>query len=326
MSISSSKTFMHLSLVKPRGWSHKSGQYAFINIPSIRTFEWHAFSIASSPNSEYLQFMIKKAGDWSDKLIDTFYDIKEQSYKQSVGDIVDSQYEDEFRKYLMQMNDDITEEIVKRNMAIFPKVFVSESVSAPAEMAARRRRLILVGAGSGIAPFLAFLDDQKVRAQGGRMRDGEIAASYREEFASTEKAHLIFASRDASQFSWLSPYINKIMSNDQLFDKVVLHMHLTGTKCNTLPSFLFWRAFLLLENMKRQQNRQTMNMIVGSSIQLKVGRPNFDNIIQTIHKNEPGDYFVYVCGADQIVKQTMAACNKVSKDSQDKFILKYEVF
>lgn len=322
VSIVTTKNFMHLSLVKPPGFTYKSGQYAFINCPAIHPLQWHPFSIASSPNSQYLCFMIKKAGDWTNKLIDTFYDIKEQSFK----DTIDSAYDKEFRQYLMQMNVEITEEVIKTNKVIFPKVFVSKPVSAPAEMAANRRRIILIGAGSGIAPFLAFLDDQQVKAEGGRMRDGELAKSYVEEFRSTEKCHLILTSRDADQFSWLSPYLDRIMRKDTIFEKIQLHLYLTSTKCNTLPSFLFWRSFLLREQKKKAGLSHSANPIVGSSISLNVGRPNFEKIIADINKRDPGDFFCYACAPDIIVNQAMAACNKITAEGKDTYTLRYEIF
>jgi hypothetical protein len=270
--------------------------------------------------------MIKKAGDWTNKLIDTFYDIKEQSFKDSIETMINTKYDKEFRNYLMQMNVEITEEVIKRNKVIFPKVYVSKPVSAPAEMAAKRRRIILIGAGSGIAPFLAFLDDQQVKAEGGRMKDGELAKSYKEEYRSTEKAHLILTSRDADQFSWLSPYLDRIMQKDSLSDKVELHLYLTSTNCESLPSFLFWRSFLLREQKKRAGFGHSANPIVGSSVNLNVGRPNFEKIIGDIHKRQPGDFFVYACAPDIIVNQAMAACNTINKEGKDTFMLRYEIF
>jgi hypothetical protein len=326
VSIVSTKTFIHLSLVKPKGYTWKSGQYAFLNIPAINVLQWHPFSIASSPNGEYLCFMIKKAGDWTDKLIDTFYDIKMESFKDSIEAMVDSKFDQEFREYLMQMQMEITEDVLKRNKVIFPKVFVSKSVSAPAEMAQRRKRIILIGAGSGIAPFLALLDDQQVAAEGGRKRDGELAKSYIEEYKHTDKAHLILTSRDADQFSWLSPYMDRILSEDAISDKIVLHLYLTSTKCNTLPSFLFWRAFLLREQKKKQGLLHSVNPIVGSNTTLNVGRPNFEKIIAEIHAKQAGDFFCYACAPMIIVNQAMAACNKISEEGKDTFTLRYEIF
>ena len=183
----------------------------------------------------------------------------------------------------------------------------------------------MVGAGSGIAPFLAFLDDQQIKAEGGRMREGDLAKSYREEYALWEKAHLILTSRDADQFSWMSPYLDRIMSNDKISNKVELHLYLTSTKCNTLSSFLFWRAFLLKQN-KQSSLLQSRNPIVGSSIHINIGRPKFDRIIEDIHKKESGDFYVYVCAPDFIVNPVMKSCDKISKESNDHYLIRYEIF
>ena len=326
VSVVSTRDFLHLSLIVPNGYTWKSGQYAFINIPCISKLEWHPFSIASSPNGNYLCFMIKRAGDWTGKMIDIFYDIKMNSFKETVESLVDSKFDKEFREYLMQMQVEITGDIIRKNKTIFPKINISKSVSAPAEMAARRRRIILIGAGSGIAPFLALLDDQQVAADGGRKRNGVLAASYKEEYRDTEKAHLILTSRDADQLSWLSPYLNKIMSNDGLTDKVELHLYLTSTKCNTLPSFLFWRSFLLREQKKKAGLLHSVNTITGSKTHLNLRRPNFEKIIAEIHAKEPGDFFCYACAPPVIVNQAMAACNKISEEGKDTYLLRYEIF
>jgi hypothetical protein len=255
---------MYISLVKPKGYKYKSGQYAFINIPSVSIFQWHPFSIASSPNGKYLCFMVKKAGDWSNKWIDNFYDIKEKSFRDQCQNLIDTRYDKELRSYLMQMNVDITDETVELNKKLFPSVYISDPISAPAELAAMRRRIIMIGAGSGIAPFLAFLDDQQIKAEGGRRKNGDLAQSYQPEFSGYDKAHLILTSRDADQFSWLSPFLNRILQNDSILDKITLHLYLTSTTCNTLPSFLFWRAFLMREKKKRDVFGQSANPIVGS--------------------------------------------------------------
>merc|ERR1719316_1008647 len=38
------------------------GGYAFINVPAISTFEWHPFSLCSSPLDGYAQMCIKNMG------------------------------------------------------------------------------------------------------------------------------------------------------------------------------------------------------------------------------------------------------------------------
>jgi len=226
-------------LVKPQGYKWKSGQYAFINIPSIHPLQWHPFSIASSPNGKYLSFMIKRAGDWSGKLIDQFYQIKENEYEKKFEGNVPEEYKEDLWAYLMEMSIDVNEEDVRKHKKMFPKVYVSKAISAPAEMAAYRRRLIMIGAGSGIAPFLSLLDDQQMAAQ----NNHKLAQTQEEEFKYIEKAHLVFISRDADQFSWLSPYIDKMMDSEVFNQKLELHLYLTSTEYSSIPSFIFWRAF-----------------------------------------------------------------------------------
>ena len=275
--------------------------------------------------SQYLCFMIKRLGDWTGRLIDRFYQIKESSYISESSAFANNQENKEFKNFLMQMHLQLTDEIVSKNKALYPKIFVSSAISAPAEMAANRRKLIMVGAGSGIAPFLAFLDDQQIKAERGLANKDNVNENYREEFALWEKAHLILTSRDADQFSWISPYLDRIMSNDKISNKIELHLYLTSTKCNTLSSFLFWRAFLLQQNQKSSVNN-SKDSIVGTSIRINIGRPNFDTIINEIHRRDAGNYYVYICAPETIINSVMKTWSKISNDSKDKYLIRYEIF
>ena len=58
-------------------------------------------------------------------------------------------------------------DLVENNKKLFPKIYVSRLISAPAEMAASKRNLIFIGTGSGIASFLAFLDYHQILARSG---------------------------------------------------------------------------------------------------------------------------------------------------------------
>jgi len=166
VSISSSKNFMHITLKVPKGYTWKSGQFAFINVPSVRKFEWHPFSIASSPNGKYLSFMIKRAGDWTGELIDKFYQTKKESFcidknlsnserlKATISGICSEKYQDELRDFIMQMNlgnhDDVSNKEESSNTNFldlpisskYPTINISKPISAPAEMAVKRKKII----------------------------------------------------------------------------------------------------------------------------------------------------------------------------------------
>lgn len=167
-SFSNGGNFMFLNLIKPKSYTFKPGQYAFINIPEISRWQWHPFSIASSPNNDFMVFMIQNSGDYTKKLLNYMYDIKKKSFDKSSLGAVGPRYQQALQEYMISMKIcDISLDLVENNKRIFPKIYVSRPISAPAEYAALRKNLILVGAGSGIAPFLAFLDDQQILVRGG---------------------------------------------------------------------------------------------------------------------------------------------------------------
>lgn len=54
--------------MKKMHFDYISGQYVFISCPFIANFEWHPFTISSSPDEDFFSVHIRKAGDWTSKL------------------------------------------------------------------------------------------------------------------------------------------------------------------------------------------------------------------------------------------------------------------
>lgn len=54
----------------PRTFPYLAGQYCELKLPSLSRFEWHPFTIASSPHESEMLFFVKKSGDWTTKLHD----------------------------------------------------------------------------------------------------------------------------------------------------------------------------------------------------------------------------------------------------------------
>eukprot|EP00121_Abeoforma_whisleri_P001195 Awhi_evm1s1062 len=68
--VGKNQDIVHLVATKPKvGFSYLAGSYAFIKVPGINNVEWHPFTIASTPLDEHLEFYIKNAGDWTNKLM-----------------------------------------------------------------------------------------------------------------------------------------------------------------------------------------------------------------------------------------------------------------
>ncbi|CAB3980388.1 NADPH oxidase 5 isoform X1, partial [Paramuricea clavata] len=68
----------HLVIKRPPNFQYKPGDYVIINIPQIAKYEWHPFTISSSPDlTGYVWLHIRGVGTWTKKLYD-FYEEKEE--------------------------------------------------------------------------------------------------------------------------------------------------------------------------------------------------------------------------------------------------------
>ena len=78
VSVSSDCSYAMIYFEKPKDYKLVHGQYVFFNVPEVNPLQWHPFSVASSPSSPHLVLMIKKAGDWTAKLIKILYERKKK--------------------------------------------------------------------------------------------------------------------------------------------------------------------------------------------------------------------------------------------------------
>ncbi|KAI0213699.1 NADPH oxidase 5 [Lamellibrachia satsuma] len=61
----------HLVIEKPDNFHHQPGDYVYVKIPTITKYEWHPFTISSSPEMpDHLWLHIRSMGDWTNKLYD----------------------------------------------------------------------------------------------------------------------------------------------------------------------------------------------------------------------------------------------------------------
>ncbi|XP_026735659.1 NADPH oxidase 5 isoform X2 [Trichoplusia ni] len=63
----------HLVVKRPPLFDFHAGDYVFVNIPAIATYEWHPFTISSAPELEgYLWLHIRGVGEWTNRLYSYF--------------------------------------------------------------------------------------------------------------------------------------------------------------------------------------------------------------------------------------------------------------
>jgi predicted ferric reductase len=68
-----SSQVISLVIKRPPHFAFKPGDYLFINIPAIATFEWHPFTISSAPEqTDEFSLHIRVVGHWTSKLFEYF--------------------------------------------------------------------------------------------------------------------------------------------------------------------------------------------------------------------------------------------------------------
>lgn len=55
--------------MKKQGFTMKSGQYIFLQCPSVSHLEWHPFTLTSAPEEPFFSVHVRAVGDWTQKFI-----------------------------------------------------------------------------------------------------------------------------------------------------------------------------------------------------------------------------------------------------------------
>jgi ferredoxin-NADP reductase len=146
-------------LNKPKGFRMVHGQFIYINVPSVNLFQWHPFTIASSPDNPYLILMIKRAGDWTNKLVDLMFERKKQMMKFNGLNFHEFEDYDVFN-LLHDLHQEIPlKDMRLRNRIYYPKINIGPACTTPNDTFIDRRNIVLIGAGSGISPYLPLLEE-----------------------------------------------------------------------------------------------------------------------------------------------------------------------
>ncbi|XP_064628369.1 cytochrome b-245 heavy chain-like [Lineus longissimus] len=111
--------------LKKKGFRMESGQYIFLKCPSISHFEWHPFTLTSSPQEDFFSVHIRLVGDWTEALA-----------KACIGN------EKEIRP-----------------TSQLPKLAVDGPFGTASEDVYEYQVDVLVGAGIGVTPFASLLKD-----------------------------------------------------------------------------------------------------------------------------------------------------------------------
>jgi len=210
-----------------------------------------------------------------------------------------------------------------------PKVYLSYPISSPAVLAKEREHVMFIGAGAGIATFLCFVDREFIKSTRSRSESAGDLSIQKVEKPKNKKMDLVFICREIEHMRWMAKYLNAVLTVPEMTDKMRFHIYITvKLESNNISSFLFWRAMIMY-------NREQENISHrGSSLVIKLGRPNFERFIQDVCiDNLVRTHHIYACGPKVMTKKIEGIVNKSnsqpsssSKENKTKIIFNYEIF
>ncbi|KAI1318278.1 hypothetical protein EDD11_006974 [Mortierella claussenii] len=313
---------IELQIQKP-SFKYKPGQYLFINVPDVSKYQWHPFTITSSPFEDYVSVHIRQVGDWTRALGTRMGVEKEEREGRGGGGaggsgarVVQAAAVSKSRhEKNIELLDDRGEEIRVRAGFSMPDVKIDGPFGAPTEDVFDHEIVVLVGSGIGVTPFASILRDIWYRANNNMP-------------LKTKRIEFYWVCRDLASLKWFQSLLATI-EQSMLNVKLKIHIYCTAVM---KPDQHHNIALHLHDDYSGADT------ITGLQALTNFGRPNFGAIFSELRQGitdgtyMPGanqelvvDVAVFFCGPGAMAKSLRKESRIQSKNGV-KFSFRKEHF
>ncbi|KAF3430880.1 hypothetical protein FNV43_RR25610 [Rhamnella rubrinervis] len=301
-----------LHMTKPQGFKYKSGQYMFVNCAAVSPFEWHPFSITSSPGDDYLSVHIRTLGDWTQQLKTVFSEVCQPPPAGKSG--------------LLRAD------LQGGNNPSFPKILIDGPYGAPAQDYKKYEVVLLVGLGIGATPMVSIVkdiinnmkskdDDEALSLEGGsESSSGKAANTWSSTTTSkkgfrTRKAYYYWVTREQGSFDWFKGIMNEVAEMDE---KGAIELH---NYCTSVYEEGDARSALIAMLQSLHHAKNGVDVVSGTRVKSHFAKPNWRQVYKRIALQHPGARVgVFYCGAPALTKEL----NKLASDFSHKTSTKFE--
>ncbi|KAK1607607.1 hypothetical protein QYE76_031280 [Lolium multiflorum] len=306
-----------ITMSKPCGFRYRSGQYVFLQCPTISPFEWHPFSITSAPGDDYISVHIQTRGDWTQELKHIFV-------------------ENYFSPCLPRRAS--FGELGMAEQKSPPRLLVDGPYGAPAQDFRNYDVLLLVGLGIGATPFISILRDllnnikladelMDIAMETSRSEDisntfsVSTAGSNKRRVYRTSRAHFYWVTREPGSFEWFKGVMDEVAEMDK---KGVIELH------NYLTSVYEERdARTTLLSMVQALNhaKHGVDIVSGTRVRTHFARPNWKEEFTRIASKHPSSTVgVFYCGKPTLAKELKKLSLDMSHKTTTRFHFHKEYF
>ncbi|KAK6236608.1 hypothetical protein SCA6_011945 [Theobroma cacao] len=308
---------------KPPGFKYKSGQYIFLQCPSISPFEWHPFSITSAPGDECLSVHIRTVGDWTQELKRVFTDVNDSPFVIGRARFGQPGHIDQNGQ---------------------PKLLVDGPYGAPAQDYRNYDVLLLAGLGIGATPFISILRDllNNSRAEDQMSSTTEMTRSDdswnslassnftakssstnggKKKPQRTRNAYFYWVTREPGSFEWFKGVMDEVAEMDHK-GQIELHNYLTSVYEEGDA-----RSTLITMVQALNHAKHGVDILSGTRVRTHFARPNWKEVFSKIASKHPhATVGVFYCGMPVLAKELKKLSRELSHKTSTRFEFHKEYF
>ncbi|NWW95556.1 NOX5 oxidase, partial [Rhynochetos jubatus] len=305
----------HLVIQRPQFFHYKPGDYIYLNIPAIATYEWHPFTISSAPEQqETLWLHIRSLGQWTNKLYEYFQ--HPGSPRPEPKPLSRSLREKRCRRWA-QVGADGPPQRARGLLDLSPFMVSQCYIDGPFGTATRRiftsEHAVLIGAGIGITPFASILQSIMFRYHRRKQSCPSCRYSWcadlRDEEMTLQKVDFIWINRDQRHFEWFISLLTKLELEQAEQEPggrfLEMHMYMTSALSkNDMKAIGLQMALDLLATKEQRDS------ITGLRTRTQPGRPDWSKVFGKVAEEKRGKVQVFFCGSPALAKVIRAHCER----------------
>ncbi|KGL98918.1 NADPH oxidase 5, partial [Charadrius vociferus] len=299
----------HLVIERPQFFRYKPGDYVYLNIPAIATYEWHPFTISSAPEQqETLWLHIRSLGQWTNKLYEYFQRFESPSPEPKP---LSRSLREKRRRHWAQVGADGAQLSANAEFLVSPKCYIDGPYGTPTRRIFTSEHAVLIGAGIGITPFASILQSIMYRYRRRTQSCPSCRYSWCENLQDEEmtlrKVDFIWINRDQKHFEWFVSLLTKLEMEqaEQEPGGQFLEMHMYMTSAlgkNDMKAIGLQMALDLLATKEQRDS------ITGLRTRTQPGRPDWSKVFGKVAEEKKGKVQVFFCGSPALAKVIRAHC------------------
>ncbi|XP_032556123.1 NADPH oxidase 5 [Chiroxiphia lanceolata] len=320
----------HLVIQRPPSFHFRPGDYVYLNVPAIASYEWHPFSISSAPEQpETLWLHIRSLGQWTNRLYEYFQQLespspepnppgRSRSWAQegSVASGRDGSVQlTAFRATAPGQDPERggSTGLGETRRLCSVKCFLDGPYGTPTRRIFLSEHAVLIGAGIGITPFASILQSIMYRYRRRRQSCPSCHHSWCEELRDQDmtlrKVDFIWINRDQKHFEWFLSLLSKLEREQAELEPggrfLELHLYMTSALARSDVKALGLQVALDLLAAKEKRDS-----ITGLRTRTQPGRPDWGKVFGKVAQEQVGKVQVFFCGSPALAKVIRGHCER----------------